>query len=41
MEHAEPVGLVEVERDSVLVTLWLKLPDVVADNESARVAKDD
>ena len=30
-------GLIEVERDLVTVTLWLKLPDDVVDKESVRV----
>ena len=30
-------GLIDAERETVLDTLWLKLPEVVADNESVRV----
>ncbi len=37
MGDAVTVGLIEVERVTVFDTLWLRLPEVVADNESVRV----
>ena len=37
MGDAETDELIEVERVTVFDTLWLKLPEVVADNESVRV----
>lgn len=32
-------GLIDAERETVTVTLWLKLPVDVADNESVRVGR--
>ena len=41
MEDAVTDGLIDVERETVLETLWLGLAEVVAERVNARVVSDE